>query len=120
MGCWRLADDERIMVELACGVNVALCYGGRLERALGRKVGREEKVVVVLCGGSGVTVDLLARWRREYAYLDGEVNGQVEREGDEEVVEVPSQVTAPPPPVRRAPTQQQQQWEESAFMEAKL
>ena len=32
LGSWRLADDERIMVELACGVNVALCYDGRLEK----------------------------------------------------------------------------------------
>lgn len=50
MGCWRLADDERIMVELACGVNVALCYDGRLEKALGRPVQPEDKIVIVLCG----------------------------------------------------------------------
>lgn len=70
MGCWRLADDERIMVELACGVNVALCYDGRLEKALGRPVKPEEKVVIVLCGGSNVTVDMLTEWRKEYAYLE--------------------------------------------------
>ncbi|KAF1995191.1 tryptophan synthase beta subunit-like PLP-dependent enzyme [Amniculicola lignicola CBS 123094] len=70
MGCWRLADDERIMVELACGVNVALCYNGGLERAMGRKMGREEKVVIVLCGGSNVTVDLLAKWRAEWGWVD--------------------------------------------------
>jgi L-serine/L-threonine ammonia-lyase len=72
MGCWRLADDERMMVELACGVNVALCYGGRLERALGRPVRREEKVVVVLCGGSNVSSGMLCDWRREYAHVDAE------------------------------------------------
>ncbi|PVH95496.1 tryptophan synthase beta subunit-like PLP-dependent enzyme [Periconia macrospinosa] len=70
MGCWRLADDEGMMVELACGVNVALCYDGRLERVLGRKLRGEEKVVVVLCGGSNVTVDMLAGWRREFGYLE--------------------------------------------------
>ncbi|KAF1950395.1 tryptophan synthase beta subunit-like PLP-dependent enzyme [Byssothecium circinans] len=90
MGCWRLADDERVMVELACGVNVALCYGGRLERALGRKVRREEKVVVVLCGGSNVTVDMLAEWRREYAYLEEGSGGMDEGERESEVEEVPS------------------------------
>ncbi|KAF1836628.1 tryptophan synthase beta subunit-like PLP-dependent enzyme [Decorospora gaudefroyi] len=72
MGCWRLADDERIMVELACGINVALCYDGRLEKALGRPVKPEDKVVVVLCGGSNVTSQMLCAWRNEYAYIEEE------------------------------------------------
>ena len=72
MGCWRLADDERIMVELACGINVALCYDGRLEKALGRPVRREDKVVIVLCGGSNVTSNMLCEWRKEYAYIEEE------------------------------------------------
>lgn len=114
MGCWRLADDERVMVELACGVNVALCYDGRLERALGRKVRPDERVVIVLCGGSNVTVDMLAEWRREYAYLDKPV--QKREEGgkvyEEEFAEE----------VRRAPVQKQQQrWEGDVLqLEAKL
>ncbi|KAF2750023.1 tryptophan synthase beta subunit-like PLP-dependent enzyme [Sporormia fimetaria CBS 119925] len=78
MACWRLADDERLMVELACGVNVALCYDGRLERVLGRRVDRDECVVIVLCGGSGVTVDLLEEWKRETAAL-GLVKGAGEK-----------------------------------------
>jgi L-serine/L-threonine ammonia-lyase len=72
MGCWRLADDERIMVELACGINVALCYDGRLEKALGRPVRKEDKVVIVLCGGSNVTSRMLCEWRNEYSYLEDE------------------------------------------------
>lgn len=72
MGCWRFADDERIMVELACGVNVALCYGGRLEQALGRAVKPDEKVVIVLCGGSNVTVDMIAGWKQEFKHLHDE------------------------------------------------
>lgn len=69
MGCWRLADDERIMVELACGVNTALCYDGRLEKALGRKVRKDEKIVIVVCGGSNVTIDMLARWKEEFGWV---------------------------------------------------
>jgi L-serine/L-threonine ammonia-lyase len=72
MGCWRLADDERVMVELACGVNVALCYDGRLEKALGRPVRPDDKVVIVLCGGSNVTSGMLCQWKQEYAYLSNE------------------------------------------------
>jgi len=87
MGCWRLADDERTMVELACGVNVALCYDGRLEEALGRKVRPEDKVVIVLCGGSNVTFDMLAKWREEYGWVEQMIKPS---KGD-----VPSEVTKP-------------------------
>jgi L-serine/L-threonine ammonia-lyase len=82
MGCWRIADDERMMVELACGVSAALCYGGRLEKALGKKLTGDEVVVVVLCGGNNVTVDMLSRFREEYAYVEkmGKTNGEVPRE----------------------------------------
>jgi L-serine/L-threonine ammonia-lyase len=89
MGCWRLADDERVMVEMACGVNVALCYDGRLERVLGRKVRPDEKIVVVLCGGSNVTFDMLANWRKEFAYIE-----EKRASGNGEV-NVPSDITAP-------------------------
>jgi L-serine/L-threonine ammonia-lyase len=76
MGCWRLADDERIMVELACGINVALCYDGRLEKALGRPVKPDDKVVIVLCGGSNVTSKMLCDWRHEYAYIEEETESR--------------------------------------------
>jgi L-serine/L-threonine ammonia-lyase len=91
MGCWRLADDERIMVEMACGVNVALCYDGRLEKALGRKVQKEDKVVIVLCGGSNVTVEMLGKWREEFGWVEREMEGR--KDGGEGIV--PSEVTAP-------------------------
>jgi L-serine/L-threonine ammonia-lyase len=82
MGCWRIADDERMMVELACGVSAALCYGGRLEKALGKKLTGDEVIVVVLCGGNNVTVDMLARFREEYAYVEKmeKISGEVPSE----------------------------------------
>ncbi|KAL5372484.1 hypothetical protein DPSP01_013469 [Paraphaeosphaeria sporulosa] len=112
MGCWRLADDERIMVELACGVNVALCYDGRLEKALGRKVRPDEKIVIVLCGGSNVTVNMLSEWRKEYAYLEE----PVVRKEDAKVQDLPEEVPEIP---RRAPVHRQ--WNEEVLqLEAKL
>lgn len=86
MGCWRLADDERLIVELACGVNVALCYGGRLEKALGRPVRKDEKVLIVVCGGSAVTIDMIASWKHEFGNLGDEVT-------KEEMATVASAVT---------------------------
>lgn len=86
MGCWRLADDERLLVELACGVSVALCYGGRFERALGRRVREDEVVVIIVCGGSAVTFDMLAQWRREFAWVEEKMP---------HLNDVPSDFTAP-------------------------
>jgi len=88
MGCWRFADDERILVELACGVTIALCYGGRLKKALGRPVRRDEKVVIVVCGGSNVTTGIMEQWRQEFGDLDSDgTNGHTSN--------VPSATTAP-------------------------
>jgi len=92
MGCWRFADDERMLVELACGVSVALCYGGRLKRALGRPVRKEEKVVIVVCGGQNVTVAMVEEWRKQFGDLDdGWVNGHAHAQ----LADVPSDATAP-------------------------
>lgn len=66
MGCWRFADDEKILVELACGAALSLCYGGRLKKALGRSVHRDEKVVVVVCGGSAVNTSIIEQYRAEF------------------------------------------------------
>ncbi|KAF9632364.1 hypothetical protein BFW01_g3226 [Lasiodiplodia theobromae] len=66
MGCLRLADEERLLVELACGVSATACFGGRLEKAVGRKLDKEEAVVIVVCGGSNVSVEMLAEWRKEH------------------------------------------------------
>ncbi|KAF1815400.1 tryptophan synthase beta subunit-like PLP-dependent enzyme [Eremomyces bilateralis CBS 781.70] len=67
LGCLRLADEDRLMVELACGVNVAMCFGGRLGKALERKVRHTDKVVIVLCGGSDVSIESMVGWRGDYA-----------------------------------------------------
>ena len=68
--CVRFADDERVMVEPACGVNVAVVYDEGLLRGclegLGVWRGRETRVVVVVCGGSHVTVGKLVEWQKEF------------------------------------------------------
>ena len=91
MGCWRLADDERILVEPACGVSVAVCYDGRL-RELVPGLTAESKVVVVVCGGNNVSVEMLAGWRKEYAFVEKMTT-------NEETV--PSTMTAPDPQADR-------------------
>ncbi|CAF9924310.1 catabolic L-serine/threonine dehydratase [Imshaugia aleurites] len=71
MGCWRLADDERLLVEPACGINVALCYDGRLKKLL-PELTAESKVVIVVCGGAGVTLEMLIEWREKFGLMKRE------------------------------------------------
>ncbi|KIX00138.1 uncharacterized protein Z518_10275 [Rhinocladiella mackenziei CBS 650.93] len=66
MGCWRLADDERIIVEPACGVSVALAYDGRLKQLM-RGVDKDKKVVIIVCGGSKISLDTLVQYRARYS-----------------------------------------------------
>ena len=93
MGCWRFADDERALVELACGVNIALCCGGRLARALGRKIKKDEKVLLVVCGGQNVTTAMIEGWRQKFGDLDQTVTNGHGVNGH--TPNVPSTVTAP-------------------------
>lgn len=101
-GVLRLVDDERVLVELACGVCVEAAIGdaSRVEKTKKRKrvvdegygddrlssgeesdasspenplrsklkelvpdLGPESRVVIVVCGGSNVTIDGAVEWR---------------------------------------------------------
>lgn len=66
MGCWRFADTENMLVEPACGVNLALCYGNRLKKALGRPVKPEDVAVIVVCGGAATSTEMINAWKKEY------------------------------------------------------
>lgn len=57
--CLRFADDHRILVEPACGAALAVVY----ERG-GPLAGREP-VLVIVCGGAGVSLALLRGWDRQ-------------------------------------------------------
>ena len=50
LGSVRLADDERLLVEDACGVSVATCYNGALKKAV-PELREDSLVVVIVCGG---------------------------------------------------------------------
>lgn len=58
-GVLRFADDHRLLVEPACGAALSVAYD-RAEALAGRKT-----VLIVLCGGAGVTQELLVKWSLE-------------------------------------------------------
>lgn len=63
--CVKFAEDHRILVEPACGAALAVAYSARLrEKYLGDVV--EGPIVLEVCGGSGVSVDLLTQWKGQF------------------------------------------------------
>lgn len=75
-GCCLLAEHERMMVELTVGVNVPVCYDGFLQKVLASKktLDRSSKVVIVVCGGNDINIEMLMAWRN--AMLDQEMAEQ--------------------------------------------
>lgn len=66
----RFADDARHLVEVACGAALAVAYRGDLRAVLGEGLSDEEwsrkNVVLVVCGGSNVTLDMLQTYKEKY------------------------------------------------------
>lgn len=65
--CIKFAADHRILVEPACGASLAPLYSERLRNKLLKEVDDKDKVIVVeVCGGSGVSLDLLEAWKQQF------------------------------------------------------
>lgn len=63
-GCLLMARHERLMVELTAGVAVALCEGGQLEKFSGLPLDEESKVVLLICGGNDISIEMLMEWQK--------------------------------------------------------
>lgn len=70
MACVYFADDERIIVESACGATLSVAYDGTLKPSLYPEISDEEyakkNVVLIVCGGSNITLQMLEKYRLEY------------------------------------------------------
>lgn len=63
----RFLDDERILVEPACGASIAAVYSGILQRLQqeGELPKDMQPVVVIVCGGSSITMAQLNEYRMQ-------------------------------------------------------
>ncbi|RDW64829.1 tryptophan synthase beta subunit-like PLP-dependent enzyme [Coleophoma cylindrospora] len=75
MGSVDFADDERILVESACGATLATAYNGMIRTQLfpedSDEQFKERSVVLVVCGGSAVNIELLHTYRETYGKDEG-------------------------------------------------
>ena len=63
--CLRFADEERMLVEPACGATLAIAYEGLLKRLI-PGLREDTRVVLEVCGGKNVSLDHLRQWRETY------------------------------------------------------
>ncbi|KAK2048555.1 pyridoxal-phosphate dependent enzyme [Colletotrichum somersetense] len=70
MACVRFVDDAQLVVEAACGATIATVYNGTLQKQLGSilsdKEWAEMNIVLIVCGGSNVTMEILDGYRAMY------------------------------------------------------
>ncbi|KAI9046570.1 hypothetical protein LZ554_009314 [Drepanopeziza brunnea f. sp. 'monogermtubi'] len=70
MACVNFADDERILVEPACGASIAPAYSDTLHALLFPSLSPEEfsqkNIVIIVCGGSNVTLQTLQAYQERY------------------------------------------------------
>lgn len=55
----HFADDHRVLVEPACGAALSLIYDKKIDAET------YKKIIVIVCGGSGVTRSLLKQWETQ-------------------------------------------------------
>lgn len=59
--CVQFADEHRCLVEPACGASLALAYN-RPE-----SLADAESIVIIVCGGIGVSLEKIRQWKERYA-----------------------------------------------------
>ena len=64
----RFLDEERMMVEPACGAAVAVAYNGERLHKLLNNLSSESRVVLIVCGGSDVSFAQIEEWKRDFGY----------------------------------------------------
>ncbi|XP_014680206.1 PREDICTED: serine dehydratase-like, partial [Priapulus caudatus] len=60
-----ITDDHRVLVEPSCGATLASVYSGVLDALLREErlqLDKEDAIVLIVCGGAGVSLELLRQW----------------------------------------------------------
>ncbi|CAG2107719.1 unnamed protein product [Medioppia subpectinata] len=66
--CIKFADQHRILVELACGASLSALYTGLVKRLFLENSDQysDGPVVVIICGGASVTIDMINEWKTQF------------------------------------------------------
>ena len=66
--CVKLADDHRVLIPPSCGAALSAVYSDVIPmlQKNGQLPSRLENVVIIVCGGSEVTMETIQKWREEF------------------------------------------------------
>ncbi|XP_041377851.1 L-serine dehydratase/L-threonine deaminase-like [Gigantopelta aegis] len=65
--CLRFADDHRFIVEPACGATLSCIYSDVIPQLQSEgRLGKVNSALVIVCGGAGVSLDLLYKWKKQF------------------------------------------------------
>ena len=66
--CVHLADDHRVLIPPACGAAVAAVYSGVIPELQknGQLPQKLDNVVVIVCGGSAVSLETIKKWMEDF------------------------------------------------------
>lgn len=65
----QFLNDERILVEPACSVSLAVLYTGLLKKMVnaGEIPSSVKNVAVIVCGGNGIKLDVVEMWKKQFS-----------------------------------------------------
>ena len=66
--CIQFANEERFLVEPACGAALCAVYSSGVIEDLKEKLG-DGPVVIIVCGGNIINLELLQEWVKEKSYV---------------------------------------------------
>ena len=62
-GCLEFLNDMKGLVEPACGAGLCIVYDKTLSE---KYLNRYKNIIVVVCGGSAITPELLLHWKSKF------------------------------------------------------
>jgi L-serine/L-threonine ammonia-lyase len=66
VGLIKFADEQRILVEPACGASVITVYDESYYNQIQNHLGDNKEIVVIACGGSVVSLDMINAWKQQF------------------------------------------------------
>lgn len=54
----KIVDQHRMLVEMSCSASLAAVYNGSVDKILKSKNTASGDIVVILCGGSGINMEI--------------------------------------------------------------
>ena len=66
--CVQLADDHRVLIPPSCGAALSAVYSDVIPKLQknGQLPASLENVVIIVCGGSEVTLETIKKWKEEF------------------------------------------------------